>query len=219
MSHLPRIFRHRTSLLIVTIALLGAIAGQWLYHSSRTSSPDLRELNATVFSSPRDVQPFRLLDHHGKAFTEASLAGEWSFVFFGYSNCPDVCPSTLTMLNLMLKALSKQSTEMALPRVMMVSIDPERDTVDQLAQYMPYFNPEFVGLTASSQAEIDILTRQFGIAYLLNKKSPDDKEYSVDHSGAVLLINPQGRLHALFSAPHDPITMANEFAIIRGAHE
>jgi protein SCO1/2 len=123
------------------------------------------------------------------------------------------------MLNLMLKAISNQSTDIPLPRVMMVSVDPERDTVEQLGKYIPYFNKDFVGLTAASQADVDAITKQFGIAYLLNKKSPDDTEYSVEHSGAILLINPQGQLHALFSAPHDPINLAKEFATIRGVHE
>lgn len=219
MNNPSALSRHSGSLLIVAIAILGAIIGQWLYHAMQDETPDLAKLNATVFSSPRTISPFTLLDHHGKPFTEASLQGQWSFVFFGYTNCPDVCPSTLTTLNLMLKAVSNQSADIPLPRVMMVSVDPERDTVKQLSQYMPYFNPAFVGLTATSQAAVDTLTKQFGIAYLLKKKSSDDKEYSVDHSGAVLLINPQGKLHALFSAPHDPLTLANEFATIRGVHE
>lgn len=211
--------RHSGSLLIASIAILAAIVGQWLYHATQDEAPDLTKLNATVFSTPRTVSPFQLLDHHGKAFTEANLQGQWSFVFFGFTHCPDVCPTTLTTLNLMLKAISNQSAEIPLPRVMMVSVDPERDTVEQLSQYIPYFNPAFVGLTAASQADVDAITKQFGIAYLINKKSPDDKEYDVEHSGAILLINPQGNLHALFSAPHDPVSMANEFATIRGVHE
>ena len=216
----PSIFsRHSGSLLIVSVTILAAILGQWLYHATQDEVPDLSKLNATVFSTPRTVSPFNLLDQHGKPFTEASLQGQWSFVFFGYTNCPDVCPSTLTMLNLMLKAISNQSAEVPLPRVMMVSVDPERDTVEQLGKYIPYFNKNFIGLTAARQSDIDALTKQFGIAYFLNKKSPDDKEYSVEHSGALLLINPQGNLHALFSAPHDPLTLANEFATIRGVHE
>lgn len=101
----------------------------------------------------------------------------------------------------------------------MVSVDPERDTVEQLSQYMPYFNKNFVGLTAARQSDIDTITKQFGVPYFLNKKSPDDKEYSVEHSGVLLLVNPRGNLHALFSAPHDPVTLANEFATIRGLYE
>jgi protein SCO1/2 len=219
MTKPSRFSRHSGSLLIAGIAILGAIFGQWLYHATQDEAPDLTKLNATVFSTPRTVSPFNLLDHRGNTFTEANLPGQWSFVFFGYTNCPDVCPSTLTMLNLMLKAVSNQTNDIPLPRVMMVSVDPERDTVEQLGKYMPYFNKAFIGLTAASQTDVDAITKQFGIAYLLNKKSPADQEYSVEHSGAILLINPQGRLHALFSAPHDPLSMANEFAIIRGIHE
>lgn len=219
MKKSSRLSRHTGSLFIVSIAILAAIIGQWLYHATQDKAPDLTQLNATVFSEPRVVSPFKLLDHYGKPFTEASLQGQWSFVFFGFTNCPDVCPSTLTKLNLMLKAISNQSADIPLPRVMMVSVDPERDTVEQLGKYMPYFNTNFIGLTAEKQSDIDALTKQFGIAYFLNKKSPDDKEYSVEHSGAILLVNPQGKLHALFSAQHGPVILANEFAIIRGVHE
>lgn len=219
MNSSSKFSRHSGSLLIFSVTILAAILGQWLYHATQDEAPDLSKLSATVFSTPRTVSPFSLLDHHGKSFTESSLQGQWSFAFFGYTNCPDVCPSTLTTLNLMLKAISNQSAEIPLPRVMMVSVDPERDTVEQLSQYIPYFNKSFVGLTAAKQSDVDAITKQFGIAYFLNKKSSEDKEYSVEHSGAILLINPQGKLHALFSAPHDPVTLANEFATIRGLHE
>jgi len=219
MTNPSRFSRHSGSLLIAGIAILGAILGQWLYHANQEKAPDLSTLSATVFSSPRTISAFSLLDHHGNAFTEASLPGQWSFVFFGYTHCPDVCPSTLTMLNLMLKAVSNQTTNSPPPRVMMISVDPARDTVEKLSTYMPYFNKSFIGLTAAHQDDIDAITKQFGIAYFLNKKSPADEAYSVEHSGAILLINPQGRLHALFSAPHDPLRLANEFATIRGVHE
>lgn len=210
---------HSGSILIFVVTILAAIFGQWLYLVTQDEKPDLDKLTATVFRSPRAVVPFTLLDHHGKTFTESNLQGQWSFMFFGYSNCPDVCPSTLTTLNLMLKAISNQASEIPLPTVIMLSVDPKRDTVEQLSKFIPYFNKDFIGLTAEKQTDIDRITKQFGIAYFINKKSPNDELYSVEHSGALLLFNPQGQLHALFSAPHDPLTLANEFATIRGVHE
>lgn len=216
----PSLFsRHSGSLIIFSVTVLAAIAGQWLYHLTQDKVPDLSKLDATVFSTPRTITPFSLLNQNGQSFTEASLQGQWSFIFFGYTNCPDVCPTTLTTLNLMLKAITNQSADIPLPRVIMVSVDPERDTVEQLGKYMPYFNKNFTGLTANTQADVDALVTQFGVPYLLNKESADDMEYSVEHSGALLLINPQGKLHALFSGPHEPIKLANEFATIRGLHE
>ena len=210
---------HSGSILLVVVTIVAAIFGQWLYQVTQDEPVDLNKLSATVFSTPRTVTPFSLLDHHGNVFTEKSLQGQWSFAFFGYSNCPDVCPSTLTTLNLMLKAIGNQAAELTLPRVMMFSVDPERDTVEQLGKYIPYFNKSFIGVTAEKQSDVDAITKQFGIAYFVNKKSPTDTEYAVEHSGAILLFNPQGQLHALFSAPHDPVILANEFATIRGVHE
>lgn len=196
-------------IVMVVSAAIGLLLSVYLNQPA-----DLSQLHATVFSSPRDIKAFTVQDHHGNNFNQDSLRGQWSFMFFGYTNCPDVCPNTLTTMNLIATALAKQTAQ-PVPRFMMMSVDPARDTVAQLGQYIPYFNKNFIGLTAKDQTAVEVLTKQFGIAYSLNKTQPTDKNYSVDHSGAILLINPRGQLHALFSAPHDVTTMVNEFNLIR----
>lgn len=205
--------------LFLGVIIVVSVVGYGLYQQGRVTRADLDNLSATVFRSPRAIAPFKLTDQNGKPFTQASLKGNWSFIFFGYTNCPDVCPNTLSMMNVMAINLEKNQPDKQTPRFIMISVDPERDNVEQLAGYIPYFNNAFIGLTADSSLEIDAITKQFGIPYLISKKSADDKDYEVQHSGAILLVNPDGNLHALFSGPHDPARLISEFNLIRYFYE
>ena len=205
--------------LILAITAIVSVVGITLYQQGRVDRSDLDNLSATVFRVPRTISPFELTDHNDKTFNQDSLKNNWSFLFFGYTNCPDVCPNTLSTMNLMATTLEKNQPDKVVPRFIMVSVDPSRDTVEILSKYIPYFNNSFIGLTGTSSAQIDAITKQFGIPYFISKKTPDDTEYEVQHSGAILLVNPQGNLHALFSAPHDPAKLINEFNLIRYIHE
>jgi len=205
--------------LILAITIIVSIVGVTLYQYGRVDRSDLDNLSATVFRIPRTISAFELTDHNGKTFTQDSLKDNWSFLFFGYTNCPDVCPNTLSTMNLMATTLEKNQPDRVVPRFIMVSVDPDRDTVEILSKYIPYFNNSFIGLTGNSSQQIDAITKQFGIPYFISKKSPDDTRYEVQHSGAILLVNPQGNLHALFSAPHEPTKLINEFSLIRYIHE
>jgi len=205
--------------LFLGVILVVSIVGYTLYQQGRVSRADIDNLSATVFRTPRSIKPFELTDHNGKSFTQASLKGNWSFIFFGYTNCPDVCPNTLSMMNIMAVNLEQKQPDKQTPRFIMISVDPERDTVKQLSGYIPYFNNAFIGLTGTSSQQIDIITKQFGIPYFINKKSPNDTEYEVQHSGALLLVNPDGNLHALFSGPHDAAKIISEFNLIRYFYE
>ncbi len=151
-----------------------------------------------LHETPRDIGDFELLDHHGEPFTPASLQGKWSLVFFGFTHCPDICPTTMGFLDQFVGQL--QSAEADDTQVVMISVDPARDTVTQLASYVPYFNDSFVGVTGEF---LDI----HRIATALNtpfRKVPGQGEnYLVDHSGNVVLINPRGDYHGFFKTPLD----------------
>jgi protein SCO1/2 len=133
-------------------------------------------------------------------------------MFFGYTHCPDVCPSTLYDLKLVHEKL-EQLTGDGAPghQVLFVSVDPERDTPEQLGQYVNYFHPDFIGVTGP-QEQLAPLTMQLGIAYRIEDHEADSPQYNVDHSVSVLLTDPQGRLHGVFPAPHDADKMAGELA-------
>jgi protein SCO1/2 len=198
------------TIVIVMVALgAGMITAKLLFKPGT----DFSKLSATVFQQPRAIQAFELLDHHGDAFTPESLRGQWSFVFFGYTHCPDVCPTTLSVLNSVATRLADAPDA---AQFVFVTVDPERDTPEVLNRYVTYFNGEFVGVTGEPAA-IGELTRQLGILHMRVEGQDDATSYLVDHTASVLLFNPEGQFQGLFSPPLDADTIAGEFLTIAGA--
>jgi protein SCO1/2 len=166
-------------------------------------------VSATVIQNPRALKPFTLSDHTGKPFSRDSLRENWTFIAFGYTYCPDICPTTLAVLSQTADLLN-QDAQGSRPQFIFVSVDPDRDSLDRLATYVPYFNPEFIGATGP-EADLQQLTGQLGILYRKVKDEETALDYLVDHSASIVLTDPQGRLQAVFSAPHDARTMASDF--------
>jgi len=164
---------------------------------------------ATVLSEPMNVPSFTLIDHHNRPFTEKNLRGQWTFLFFGYTYCPDICPTALAILNQADKLLQEQKAQVH-PRFIFVSVDPARDTAKQLADYLYYFNPAFLGVTGS-EVEIQALTRPLGIAYWFAEDKDSNPNYIVDHSASILLVDPEGQLRAITSPPHYAEAIASDY--------
>jgi protein SCO1 len=162
----------------------------------------------TYLSPSRALPDFSLIDHHGQTFGSADLRGSWSMMFFGYTNCPDFCPTTLTMLAALQKQL-RASAAPVRPRVIFISVDAKRDTPEQLAKYVPYFDPEFIGVTAANQPAIEAVAAKLGVAAIITPKP--DGSYTVDHSGAIFVVNPNGQLTAILTGPFTVDTLAADF--------
>ncbi len=146
---------------------------------------------ALYYQKPREVKPFQLTDHHGAIFNKAHLKDKWSLIFFGYTSCPDICPTTLQNLNFIyddLKAIAENS------QVLLVSVDPQRDVQEKLAQYIAYFNNEFIALRAGHDVLFPF-ARNMGLMYAIDGEGDD---YFVDHSASLVLINPDGKISAIF---------------------
>lgn len=161
----------------------------------------LQELSANgsvVFEKPRIISDFSLTDQNGEAFNLASLKGKWTIVFFGFTTCPDICPTTLSTLSRWQKKLNSSIREQT--QVVMITVDPARDTQEQLKQYMAHFDPEFLGVTGDFLT-IRRLTDQLNVAF--NKVTLPTGDYTVDHSGHLALINPYGHYHGIFKPPFD----------------
>ncbi len=190
---------------------LAALVGGILAANFLLAPPPVPTLSqsTTHLTTPRSMQAFTLTDHHGVAFDLERLRGHWSFLFFGYTNCPDICPTTLSTLNAVTRNLAALPGAPSAPQSIFVTIDPARDTPEQLAKFVPFFNPAFLGVTGT-QAAIDALTKQLSIM-AFKVESDSASGYLMDHSAAILLIDPQGRLHALMSPPFDPTNMAQDF--------
>ena len=151
-----------------------------------------------LFDTPRDVGDFSLTDHRGQSFTRDDLMDRWTLIFFGFTHCPDICPTTMAELAELKSQLS--DTEASDARVVMVSVDPARDTPDRLAQYVPYFHPDFIGVTGDFA---DILSVAQRLNAPFRKVSEPDGGYQMEHSANVMLMNPRGDYHGFFRAPLD----------------
>ena len=139
---------------------------------------------------------FSLVDHQGRPVTEQTYRGKWLLMFFGYTSCPDICPTTLYDIALTLKALDDDAGRV---QALFVSVDPERDTVDVLARYIPSFGPSIVGLTGETE-KVKQAARAFRVHYEKVASPGNSVGYSVDHQSYLYLIRPDGEFETVF--PH-----------------
>jgi protein SCO1/2 len=197
------------SVAVMGVAVLLGIGAALLWRHS--SAPG--NLTTGSYLSPRRALPdFSLIDQSGHAFGPQDLRGRWSFLYFGYTNCPDACPTTLTTLAALEKRL-RASGAAVRPHVVFVSVDAKRDTPAQLAQFVPYFDPEFVGVTAASQPQIEDLARKLGVAVYLPTPNADGS-YAVEHTGEILVVDPQGKLAAILTGPFTASALQLDFGRI-----
>ena len=151
-----------------------------------------------LFDTPRDPGEFSLIDHHGSPFTREDLIDHWTLIFFGFTHCPDICPTTMAELAELKAQLV--GTEASDARVVMLSVDPARDTPERLAQYASYFHTDFIGVTGDFT---DILSFAQRLNAPFRKVSEPDGAYQMEHSANVILMNPRGDYHGFFRAPLD----------------
>lgn len=187
---------------LIVAALAAGLLAMW------PPSGHTPQIPGFVYPEPRAIPPFKLTQHDGAPFEAATLKGNWSFVFFGYTYCPDVCPTTLAELNRTQQLLEDKGLD-ASNRYFFVSVDPKRDTPERLAEYVVHFNKKFVGVTGEAQA-LQQFTHPIGVAYGF-PEGTDGERYGVDHSSVVALFGPDARLHAIFTAPHRADAMADGF--------
>ena len=180
------------------VAIVMAIAlSAGIFIASRLQTPaELR--TAFVLPTPTPLPDFTLQDSAGSAVTRDTFRGHWNLLFFGFTHCPDVCPTTLQVLSAARKAMVA-SGQRPLPRIVLVSVDPERDTPELIGEYMDYFGNDNLAITGSLE-ETRKLTSALGIYF--EKQPADDGNYTVDHSAAVLVVNPDAEFQALFGGTH-----------------
>lgn len=153
--------------------------------------------HALYYKQARVVNPFIFTSHKDEPFTNAQLEGKWSWIFFGYTSCPDVCPTTLQEINFVYQDLKSVADN---TQVLLVSVDPLRDTVEKLSLYISYFNSEFIAVRGGHDA-LYPFARNLGLMYAIVDEI-DKPSYLVDHSASMVLINPQGKIAAIFKPKH-----------------
>jgi protein SCO1/2 len=171
---------------ITAVLVLGAAIAAGVALSLRDAGESVAPRAATILPAGNELPEFALLDQDGSPVDRTVFEGQWDLVFFGFTHCPDICPATM-------------------------SVDPERDTPEAMARYIGYFGDGNLGLTGELD-EIGKLTGALGIFF--QKAGPDDGNYGVDHSTVVLVIDPQGRLKALFSAPHRVDDLVHDLPLV-----
>jgi protein SCO1/2 len=201
-----------TQKILAALLVLTALVGGTVFMYQGLQSARMQPAVATIWPTPKPLPEFSLLDHSGNEFTTENLRGQWSLVFFGFTHCPDICPATLQQLAIARSRLKESGK--ATPNIILVSVDPERDTPDVIGDYVSHFGSEVIGVTGDI-SELTKLTSAGGIFFA--KSELPDGSYSVDHSAAILLINDDGAIYASFSAPHNVDSFVNDVPILMGS--
>ena len=192
----------RARWLLVAAALFAGLAGFWIARQLDRGAPQLA--SGTWLPQAKPVIDFQLTDTTGRAFTRQDLAGAPALVFFGFSHCPDVCPTTLLTL-----AQVHRRAAIAGLRVIFISIDPQRDTPPQLGQYVHAFDPQFQGLTGDPRT-IARLAANFGVA--VNRVELPGGDYTMDHSAVVFVLDDAAHIVAIFTPPFDAAALGADLA-------
>ena len=180
---------------ILFAVVIGVLAGNYL-NTNGDQAQAVRDAGIIVLPKSREVPALHMASTHAELQDTQALTGQWSLVYFGYTFCPDICPTTLAELRQLKKLLPDAAKDNL--QILMVSVDPNRDTTEQLKSYLQYFDPEFIGLTGD-MPDIQTLSNALSIPFI-----PGDTRtarYTVDHSGNLAIISPDGRQYGFIRAP------------------
>ena len=203
---------HRSFVWLILIAAFAAALGLWLGSRQFGGSAPLALENAVLYPQPRPVPDFSLLQTDGKPLTRAEWRGRWNVVYFGYASCPDVCPTTLASFKQAWKTLGEHGLADRV-RFDFISVDPQRDTPEQLEKYVAFFSPDFIAATGSDD-QLTALTRALGLLY--TRTTNADGAIEVDHSGSAVIIDPDARVVGIFRPPFAPAALVHDLTALIG---
>jgi protein SCO1/2 len=180
------------------------IAALLLFLAACSPKPEFKNIDIT--GSTSFGKDFSLIDPDGKVRTLADFKGKVVVMFFGYTQCPDICPTTLTEMQQVMTLLGPQSDKV---QVLFVTVDPDRDTAAILKQYVPSFDSRFLGLRPADEAALEKVTKDFKIYY---KKVPgtSPNSYTIDHTAGSYAFDPEGRLRLYIKHAQGPETLAHD---------
>lgn len=210
-------FKTKSPVLLI-ILFLGLSLSAMIFLKSQKKSMNLSQFNGTLLDNPRTLPPFSLTQINHTSFDNQQLKGHWSILFFGFTNCGSLCPTTMGELAKMYRLLENQQISPK-PQVIMVTIDPKRDTLEKLNQYVKVFHKDFIGARGNSEST-RTLTQALGIAYTkVTRPSAQNSTYDdFEHTGALMFFNPQGELVAFTTPPHQAQALANDYHLLIQSH-
>ena len=194
---------------MLSLGFVAVVLGMFYYSVTRTTTltdDQLRNLGVFVLPTPREIAPFELTTHTGQPFTVADLQGQWSFIFFGFTNCPDICPTSLAVM----AQAERQLQEAGVPGAeqfqgILVTVDPDRDDQETLTAYVQAFSKDFLGVRGDKVATAEFAT-QLNAAFTMVPGEPGG--YQMDHTANIVIINPRGHYHGFARMPHQADTIA-----------
>ena len=191
---------------LITLAAAALVMGLTVNKVLRPAplnEAELSEAGVYLFQAPRPVPDLQLISSRGEPWGKSDLQGQWNLLFFGYTFCPDICPTTMAELRQLTLSLPEEDRQRL--QVTMISVDPNRDTPEQLNSYLGFFDAEFNGATGDAD-ELARLAQALSIAYI----EPDTREdnYLVDHSGQVVMLDPSGRYVGFIRPPLRPAVLS-----------
>ncbi len=208
-SNLIHRITHPVTLIVLLAIAVGA--GLWAWQWLQPHAPPSL-IATTMYPKPVLLEEFELTDSQGELVSNEQFMEHWDVLFFGFTHCPDICPATLQMLSSVEKRLSQFNPDHPI-RFWFVSVDPERDTPAVMSQYTKFFNPAFRAMTGPD-TELRKLTAQLSIAYEIEPHEAGDDQYAVDHSSALILIDPDGRLFGVMTTPHRPAEILTDLTAL-----
>lgn len=212
-----------TRYVILVIIAGAAIVFSWFGFDYFEQSLKPRELvgnlkSGTLLPQPKPLLSFLLTDQDGKPFTQDNFRGQWTFFAIGYTACPDICPTLMNTFKIIDRLITTTGMN-TIPNFLFISVDPARDSPQQIGSYVRYFNPRFLGATGSNDEDLHHLTGQLGLFFRRVEGSKNSMSYLVDHSATIMLINPAAELTAIFSQPQDPKLIAEDFSTIVATYQ
>lgn len=197
------------STVLISILLGGILLIIAAFFVLRQTNPPVIE-TGTLLAQPKTLPEFELVNHQGETITRRDLTGQWSLLFTGFTSCPDICPSTIYVLNALDEKLRANQDEFSM---IFLSVDPERDTPGVMAQYIELFSPSLTGITGKLSG-IEQFCNEIGMSFIHIPGTAG--RYTVEHSGALVLIDPQARISGYFRPPFDTGRMARDLQAIAG---
>lgn len=199
-------------LLVIAVAATALIAWR---SSGDTAVKPPEEIADYLFWQAKDLADFRLAGAGGKTLSPDDLKGKWSFIFFGYTHCPDVCPTTLGAMGKAFKLLEQTPAVSQEIQGIFISVDPGRDTPESLKEYVSHFGNQLMGVTGDA-AQLEAFARQMSALYTVHAGDPKQSDtYLVSHNSTIFLVDPRGRLYGRFPPPQTPQELAGVFVKIR----
>ena len=183
-------------LLAIIVVFLSLPLIYWLLDNADLEQDKLLDIQGIVLNQPTSISPFSLINHNHKYFTDKDLQGKWHIVAYGYTQCPDICPTTL-MAIADLADLLRQAQQLNDVKFLFYTIDPIRDSVDVLSQYIEYFDNSFIALRPDEGSSFQYFERNLGIKANVVQTPDENNGITVSHNLSVVIINPEAKLQAV----------------------